>query len=379
MKRKGGGGGGGGGGDSGNSGKGSGGGGGPDGGDSGNSGKGGKGGDGTTTSPASPASPSPTSGGTGNGIPLKANAKNPVCVPWYDIRDAIMGGIFQGRCEDLARAAVRLAFHDAGTFSLALQAAGQPNGAADGSMLTDPNEVLRAENNGLQNIVAALKPLPAQFGVAPGDVLHLAGNLAVLACPGGPQIETFVGRSSPKNIAPDGLLPNPNSPVPVLTARFADMGFSIPELMALIGAHTTGKQRFVDTTQAGDSFDTTVDIWDVRFYRETQQNVSTAGVFRLASDVNFSRDPSTVSAYNRFIGEQNDWAEAYAAAHQKMSLLGFSQSSLTDCTEIMPTEINLQNLATSTSGGGESTDPTIDPTKLETAIENQRSIWIAPV
>jgi hypothetical protein len=60
-----------------------------------------------------------------------------------------------------------------GTFSLALQAAGKPNGAADGSLLVDPNEVLRADNNGLQNIVAALKPLPAQFGVSPGDVLHV--------------------------------------------------------------------------------------------------------------------------------------------------------------------------------------------------------------
>jgi manganese peroxidase len=43
------------------------------------------------------------------------------------------------------------------------------------------------------------------------------------------------------------------------------MGFSIRELMALIGAHTTGKQRFVDPTRAGNSFDSTVDIWDVRF------------------------------------------------------------------------------------------------------------------
>jgi hypothetical protein len=106
----------------------------------------------------------------------------------------------------LARAAVRLAFHDAGeqtrfflpsfflpslclalecvantysstssagTFSLALQAAGKPNGAADGSMLTDPNEVLRTENNGLQGIVAALKDIPGQVNQPPGDVLHV--------------------------------------------------------------------------------------------------------------------------------------------------------------------------------------------------------------
>lgn len=67
-----------------------------------------------------------------------------------------------------------------GTFSLALQAAGEPNGGADGSILVDPNEVLRTENNGLQNIVSLLSPLPAKFGVSAGDVLHLAGVLGVV-------------------------------------------------------------------------------------------------------------------------------------------------------------------------------------------------------
>jgi hypothetical protein len=66
-----------------------------------------------------------------------------------------------------------------------------------------------------------------------------------------------------------GLLPNPEDPVASLVARFADMGFSVRDLMALIGAHTTGKQRFVDPTQANDTFDTTVDIWDTRFCERT--------------------------------------------------------------------------------------------------------------
>jgi hypothetical protein len=44
--------------------------------------------------------------------------------------------------------------------------------------------------------------------------------------------------------------------------------------MALIGAHTAGKQRFVSTAVAGSSFDTTVDIWDVKF----------CGSFRVVDD-----------------------------------------------------------------------------------------------
>jgi len=86
-----------------------------------------------------------------------------------------------------------------------------------------------------------------------------------LACPGGPKVNVFVGREPPFNIAPNGLLPSPESPVADLLALFADKGFNSKELMALIGAHTTGKQRFVEPTIANDSFDTTVTIWDTRF------------------------------------------------------------------------------------------------------------------
>ncbi|KAF7351682.1 Peroxidase [Mycena sanguinolenta] len=320
---------------------------------------------------------------TGSGIPNVTDAKNPVCVPWYGIRDAIMGGIFQGRCGDNARAAIRLAFHDAGTFSLALQANALPNGGADGSLLVDPNEVLRSENNGLQNIVSLLKPLPAQFGVSPGDILHLAGVLAVLACPGGPVIPAYVGRSAPRNIAPTGLLPDPEDSVNVLLARFADMGFKSREVMALIGAHTTGKQRFVDPAAANTTFDTTVQIWDTRFCN-TPLDTETAdpttvlpGTFKLDSDVNFATNPTTAPDFNRFIGKQDDWMSEYAAAHEKMSLLGFQAKDLTDCSEILPLAIDLKNLAEATTGKGKPpTDPVIDPVKLEAAIQQFRSIWL---
>ncbi|KAJ6528946.1 heme peroxidase [Mycena capillaripes] len=343
----------------------------------------------TSTHAVPQTTPVPASGGsggnsgqgggvTGSGIPNVTDAQNPTCIPWYGIRDAIMGGLFQGRCGDNARAAVRLAFHDAGTFSLALQAAGLPNGAADGSILADPLEVQRDENNGLQNIVSLLAPLPAQFGVSPGDIVHLAGVLAVLACPGGPAIPAFVGRTAPTNIAPTGLLPNPEDPVDKLVARFADMGFSVRDLIALIGAHTTGKQRFVDPTQANKSFDTTVDIWDTRFYTETSNTTALPGTFKLDSDVAFSTDPTTSPDFSRFIGHQNIWTSDYVDAHEKMSLLGFSANDLTDCSEILPLSIDITTLEEATNGGKPPTDPVIDPVKLEAAVQQFRSIWLVP-
>ncbi|KAF7366184.1 Peroxidase [Mycena venus] len=295
-----------------------------------------------------------------------------------------MGGLFQGRCGDNARAAVRLAFHDAGTFSLALQENALPNGGADGSILTDPTEVLRTENNGLQSIVSLLQPLPAQFGVSAGDIVHVAGVLAVLACPGGPQIPAFVGRREALNIAPMGLLPSPEDPVATLVARFADMGISSRSMIALIGAHTTGKQRFVNTTLANSSFDTTVDIWDTRFYTQTSEpTIDLPGTFKLDSDVAFASDPTTSGDFNRFIGAQSIWQSDYIAAHEQMSLLGQNVDDLTDCSEMLPVSIDLAPLAevTSTGGGGSNkpvTDPLIDPIKLEAAIEQFRGIWLDP-
>jgi hypothetical protein len=124
--------------------------------------------------------------------------------------------------------------------------------------------------------------------------------------------------------------------------------------------------------------------------------VSITGTFRLNSDVNFSHNATTQKDYNRFVGNQDNWcvyfarivhediciyqfrrAREYAAAHEKMSLLGLNKNSLTDCTEILPQSIDLKNLAVSSSNSGKQpTDPVIDPVKLEAAIQQYRSIWL---
>ncbi|KAF5353722.1 hypothetical protein D9758_008611 [Tetrapyrgos nigripes] len=311
-------------------------------------------------------------------IDTAAAKSNPVCTPYIAVRDAIMGDIFEGGCNDNTRAAVRLAFHDAGTFSLSLEAAGKENGGADGSLLVDPDEVLRSENNGLQNIVALLKPMPERFNVSAGDVLHLAGTLAVLACPGGPLVNTFVGRPPVKNINPDGLLPDTHDKVSNLVNRFADMGLTVRETMALIGAHTCARQRFVNLADASDAMDETVDIWDIRFYGETQRNDTDPHVFRLPSDLAFSQDPLTKKDFSRFVGAlhvQENWASEYADAHEKMSLLGQNVDDLTDCTEIMPEPIHLKDIVTNRSGGA--VDPPVDPAKLQAELERTREEWLS--
>ncbi|KAJ7061881.1 peroxidase [Mycena amicta] len=311
--------------------------------------------------------------GNGTGIPHVANATNPACVPFYGVRDAILGGLFGGRCTDLSRAAVRLAFHDAGTFSLRLGALGMPNGAADGSLLWDPTEVLRTENNGLQNITAALTPLPAKFNVSHGDVLQLAGVLGVLSCPGGPRIDVWVGRPQPTNPAPEGLLPSPFDSVDSLIGRFADMGFAPTDLIALVGSHGTARQRFVDPTRAGEALDSTIDLWDVNFYNDT--NVATApdGVFRLDSDVNFAHNASTMAEFHGYIDNQPDWDQDYRAAHLIMSTLGYNTATLINCTELMPASINLTQVSIPDPVSGRLE---VNYRLLEAAIQKYRAPWL---
>jgi len=196
----------------------------------------------------------------------------------------------------------------------------------------------------LQPIVRALRPLARRFRVSNGDILHVAGILAVGICPGGPQIETWIGRREARNVAPRGLLPNVNDAVPKIVARFYDLNLTVTDLIALIGAHTTATQQFVDPARAGESQDSTPDIWDVKFYGETFNRTTPEGVFKFASDVRMAHHPITTAQFQDFIDEQDDWDKAYAIAHAKMSILGQNKKYLTLCTEILPPHIDLGDL-----------------------------------
>ena len=62
-----------------------------------------------------------------------------------------------------------------------------------------------------------------------------AGNHAVVTCPGGPRVKTFIGRTDSTTPAPDGLLPDVNAPAAELWKLFRDKGFDERDLAALLG------------------------------------------------------------------------------------------------------------------------------------------------
>ncbi|KAJ6483271.1 heme peroxidase [Mycena sanguinolenta] len=125
-----------------------------------------------------------------------------------------------------------------------------------------------------------------------------------LACPGGPTTVPFVGRPPPRHMAPDGFLPGSDYPIELLTARFADMGFSAREMVALVGVHSIGKQMFIDPDKINATFDTTPDLLDTRFYTEIRAGKVTPHTMHLDSDVGFATKPNTAQHWGSFIGNQ---------------------------------------------------------------------------
>jgi catalase (peroxidase I) len=93
----------------------------------------------------------------------------------------------------MARAAIRLGFHDAGTWSGTLAAQGQDFGGADGSFVLY-GEISRPENAGLEDINQFATDLWGNWNVNMGDLIQFMANHATVTCPLGPRTRTYIGR-----------------------------------------------------------------------------------------------------------------------------------------------------------------------------------------
>jgi len=143
---------------------------------------------------------------------------------------------------------VRLAWHCAGTYSVAAN-----NGGSDGATMRFKPESDHGGNAGLGNARALLEPLKKEFpGVTYADLYIFAGCVAIEAM-GGPTLPFRPGRSdAPASAAPekdsrfspDGRLPDAfRDDVPLeqhVRDIFYRMGFNDQEIVALSGAHALG-------------------------------------------------------------------------------------------------------------------------------------------
>lgn len=251
-----------------------------------------------------------------------AKCKADTCCVWHWISQDLTA-IFSGPdgCTQLARAAVRQGFHDAGAWSLST--AGQ-GGGADGSLILSGVELLRPENRGLQPIADETSALVEKYGVGMADLIQFMAVHATVSCPLGPRFRAFVGRPDSSKPAVDGLLPDVNADADSLIALFQDKTIIPEDLVALVGAHTTSNQFFVDTTKSGFSQDSTPGVWDTVFYAQTLQASTPANVFKFASDIALSKAPATKSEWKKFAKSngQDNWNEDFSYSYVRLSLLG---------------------------------------------------------
>jgi len=304
---------------------------------SGSSNSGGGGSSGSSGGGSSNSGPGSSGGGGGGG--------NCPAI-WTTISTQLTASfISNGQCTDLARAAIRFAFHDAGTFSQQLPFFAPAAGGADASLLLVPSEIQRAENNGLQPYYTFLTNFYAQHkaNVGAADLVYFAGNHAVVTCPGGPTVQTLVGRTDSTTASPENLMPpgfGPGSDHDSLLTLFENKGFSAEDLAALVGAHSTSKAfaQAPNGIPVGGAQDDTPGIWDVDFYANTYN--PPANVFRFDSDINLSNTSTTVGKqFQGFVNNQGKWTGKFADAMFRLSILGIPSANVNtfvDCTNALP-------------------------------------------
>ncbi|RYP72318.1 hypothetical protein DL771_004292 [Monosporascus sp. 5C6A] len=246
-----------------------------------------------------------------------------------------------GRCNIFAREAVRLGFHDAGTWSKT-----QGGGGADGSFVL-AGEIARTENRGLEEINNKMWQYYHKYhkyGAGMADLVQMGATVGAVVCPLGPRIRSFVGRNDSSVPAPEGRLPLASQDAVPLIELFEDKTIDRGDLITLLGAHTIGQQRFEDPTRAGDPHDTTPGVWDTNFYRETVRNDTAKRIFKFHSDVSIAHYEESLPLWTVFsnpVTGLKEWNSGYSAAYIRLSILGVPHiNNLIECTGVLPLRIS---------------------------------------
>jgi adenylate cyclase len=202
---------------------------------------------------------------------------------------------------------LRLAFHDAATYSKSANSGG-PNGS-----IRLPEELAREVNRGLEPAIELLKPIKARYPqYSWADLIAIGGAVAIERC-GGPSIQIPIGRKDVDTANGDGLIPGRGLTMEQLKARFRDMGMTPQEMVALSGAHSIGR---VD----GSPFTDTWLKFTNAYYKLLLCGDKCGHM--LPTDRALVTDPECKEYVERYANDQNVFFEDFANAYRRLTLLG---------------------------------------------------------
>ncbi|KAK9845062.1 hypothetical protein WJX74_010134 [Apatococcus lobatus] len=220
--------------------------------------------------------------------------------------EAVTSAFQKAASKEQAPLLLRLAFHDAATFSQQ-----DSNGGANASLRF---ELERPENFGLERgwpiieaVARALKGTPAET-LSLADLVALGGAWAVQIT-GGPSIVIPVGRTDAPEEDPEERLPAETLPAAALRATFADKGLSNQELL--------GTKGFGDPV----TFDNT---YYQMLLKKPWKNplVYMSSMIGLASDHVMADDWELQPFIKAYANDKALFFTDFAAAYIKMSCMG---------------------------------------------------------
>ncbi|KAJ3048339.1 hypothetical protein HK097_010657 [Rhizophlyctis rosea] len=264
---------------------------------------------------------------------------------WNRVKGAIMEQFGSRPCSPLGRAAIRLYFHDAGTYDTK-----DDTGGPNGSVMRFDSEANQPQNNHLRDVILALRTVYDRFSgqVSRADIINLAGLLGTQSCPGGASIPFFIGRKDSTTPDDASRLPGDTEPMDNIISKFQRQGLTNKQLAALIGAHTTGKRFSSPPSEpvngnAGLAFDSTPEVWDLNYYNETLQQPTSPplGQTRIQVDVAISRDPRTKNEFARYVTDFDGWTKDFTEAMVVMGKFGRANANLIKCDGVVPAAIPL--------------------------------------
>lgn len=284
-------------------------------------------------------------------------------------QDMLDGIINEKNCGPIL---IRLAWHDSGTYDVALKDEEWPKAGGACASIRFAPEINHGANAGLAGVVTMLEPVKEAFpSISYADIYQMASARAV-ALMGGPTIDMIYGRqdaTAPTECSPEGNLPDAEpaengkyggtsgtastedtTPSGHLKKVFYRMGLNDEEIVALSGAHTVGRThkdrsglgaeetKFTDgktveqlradgkaaTYAAGGSSWTSQWLkFDNSYFASVKPDAETdPDLLKLSSDRCLWEDPAFKPWAEKFAESQEAFFESYAKSHKKLSELG---------------------------------------------------------